>query len=220
MARPAMTIRQQLVSFKGIIRFILETCSNSIDATLFRTSHVNGTRLRTLAIQHAMPSVNFIPVWCNDVAYLITQAVLRQKGKMTKAMVKAHEQGTLEIAWSNFNVKGTPSWRAATSQGPLYVLRNPPSDQHTGSALPPEFSPSNLCDLFSCPKCNATRSVEGCSLLVRSGWGHILCITCRITSRSFTWLCACGVPWHSCSIHAHRIRQPAATHSIEPNRHD
>ena len=208
MARPARTTRQLLDLFKGFIRFILETCSSNIDAILFRTSHVNGTRLRALAVQHAMPSLNFVPIWNNEVAYLITQAVLRQKGKMTKAMVNAHEQGTLEIPWSNLSTKGIPSWRAATSQGPHFLLQHESSIEHTGSALPPELFLPNSSDHFVCPKCAATRSVEGCSLLVRSGWGHILCATCKITSRSFTWHCECGVPWHSCSVHAHRIRKP------------
>lgn len=48
-----------------------------------------------------MTSVNFIPIWSNQVAYLITQALLRQKGRMTRAMVQAHDAGTLEISWKN-----------------------------------------------------------------------------------------------------------------------
>ena len=78
MARPAMTTRQLLELFKSIVRFIIESCGNDLDAQFFRTSHANRTRLRSVAIHHAMPSLNFIPVWSNETAFVITQAVLRQ----------------------------------------------------------------------------------------------------------------------------------------------
>ena len=206
MALPAMTTRQLLDLFKSLTRFIVETCGAELDTQFFRTSHANGTRLRTLAIHHAMPSLNCIPVWRNSVAHLITQAVLRQKGRMTRAMIRSHADGALELPWSSLSIKGIPGWRASTALGPILTLQrdlpNASPDESTQAAnRDPEFS-----FLFACPKCASTRSVEKCSLLVRSGWGHILCKACRITTRSMTWQCVCGVPWHTCIVHSLLIR--------------
>jgi hypothetical protein len=206
MARPAMTTRQLLIYFKQIIHFIMDTCGNELDAVFFRSSHSNGTRLRALAIHHSMPSLNFMPVWRNETAYVITQAVLRQKGRMTKAAMRAHADGTLELPWSSMNMKGIPSWRPSSSLGPTFTLQH---EVHNN--IHNNLESSIVCDpsfahVFACPKCFCTRSVVGCSLLVRSGWGHILCKACRITSRSMTWQCICRVPWHTCAVHASTIR--------------
>ena len=216
MAMPSMSTIQLLDAFKKIVRFILETCSDDIDARLFHTSFVNGTRLRAVAIHQALPSVDCIPIWSSEVAYMITKAVIKQKGKMTAAMLADHEKGVLELPWSNLNLKGTPRYRAITSRGPTHALRchiaNHASGNHT------DQSSQNLLeysDHFACPKCFAYRSVSKCSLLVTSGWGHILCFNCRVTSRSMTWQCKCKVLWHTCTVHSSRIRiieeMPTAT---------
>ena len=153
MARPSMTTRQLIDLFKKLVRFILETCSDEVDAKLFRTSRVNGTRLRTVAIHHAMPSVNCIPIWCNETAYIITRAILKQKGRMTKAMMTAHEKGTLELPWSNMNLKGVPSFRSVTSFGPVLSLQSHIMNRYTidPNAIAHNNNPE-LSDYFACPK--------------------------------------------------------------------
>lgn len=205
MARPILTIRQLLISFKSMVRFIIETCFDEIDTLFFRSSNVNGTRLRAIAIQHAVPSINCIPIWTNEVAYMITVSMLRMKCRMTRAHINSHAAGTLDMTWSSLNLKGAPPWRASTSQGPTFTLtRNARSDNH----LPLHDNSNNeLSLIFACPKCTCTRDISKCSLLVRSGWGHILCFACRATSRSMTWQCCCGVPWHSCNIHSCIVRK-------------
>ena len=72
MARPAYTTRQLLILFKSMAKFVIETCVDGIDANFFRASNTNGTRLRAIAIHHVVPSINCIPVWKNEVAYIIT----------------------------------------------------------------------------------------------------------------------------------------------------
>ena len=207
MARPVMTTRQLLGLFKSMVRFIMETCGDVLEMNFFRTSHTNGTRLRVLAIQHAMPSLNFMPIWNRSTAHLITQAILRQKGKMTRAMIKSHADGGLEVQWSSLSTKGVPAWRASVGQGPVlslhsdtpYEVRNNSNSEHL-------IHDPELALVFACPKCACARSVKNCSLLVRSGWGHILCKICHITTRSMTWRCACGLQWHSCPVHSRAIR--------------
>ena len=184
---------------------MMETCSDDIDANLFRTSQVNGTRLRAIAIQHAVPSVNCMPIWPNEIAFMITSAILTQKGRMSKAMTKAHEEGVLQLPWTNLNVKGVPSYRPPIMRGPLHVLHCPIGNQMIGDCCS-DLPAHELSDFFACPKCNGLRNINKCSLFVRSGWGHILCLTCRVTSRSKTWNCICDIPWHTCSIHAARFR--------------
>ena len=105
MVRPTLTTRQLLKQFKDIAKFIIETCADHIDANFFRSAVTNGTRLRAVAIHHSAPSINCIPAWSNEVAYIITQAVLRQKCRMTKALVKSHAEGTLELPWTSLNTK-------------------------------------------------------------------------------------------------------------------
>ena len=122
MALPLMTLRQLLLQFKTMVRFIMETCSDEVDSQLFRTSMVNGTRLRALAIQHTLPSVNCIPIWNNHIAFIITQAIIRQKGRLSKQAARDHEQGTLVLPWSNLSVKGVPTFRSITSRGPVTTL--------------------------------------------------------------------------------------------------
>ena len=89
MALPTMTTRQLQDKFKKLVKFIMETCSDDIDAKLFRTSQINGTRLRSLAIQHAVPSVNCMPIWPNDIAFIITQAILKQKRAYAQGYVQS-----------------------------------------------------------------------------------------------------------------------------------
>ena len=209
MAKPALTVRQSLVEFNAMLRFIVETCVRPLDALFFKTSTENGTRLRTIAVQHSMPSLNFMPVWCPHVAHLITEALLRQKGKMTQAMVRAHKAGCLELRWSNMCTKGVPAWRACLEHGPRTILQQS-IDAETStdiSSYEGVVDDDELLHTFACPKCSCTRSILKCSLLVKSGWGHILCKICRATSRSKTWTCVCGRLWHNCPVHAHVVRQ-------------
>ena len=202
-----MTTMQLLDLFKKLVRFILETCSDEVDAQLFRTSHVNGTRLRKVAIHHAMPSVNCIPIWPNETAYLITKAFLKQKVRMSKALLIEHENGTLELPWTNMNIKGVPNFRAVTSIGPTSTLRSHIANLSSNqSSMHAQVNIPELSDHFACPKCFAFRSIKNCSLLVSSGSGHILCFNCRVASRSMTWQCTCNVVWHTCTVHSSRIR--------------
>ena len=150
----------------------METCSDDIDARLFLTSFVNGTRLRSVAIHQALPSVDCIPIWSNEVAYMITKAVIKQKGRMTTAMLADHEKGMLELPWSNLNLKGIPRYRAITSHGPTHVLkchianRASSNQTHRYSQNLPEFS-----DHFACPKCFASEAfqIAACVLAVDGG---------------------------------------------------
>ena len=206
MARPMKTTRQLLHMFKTMVKFVLEICADPIDAILFRATNTNGTRLRALAIHHAVPSANFIPVWNNEVAYVITQGMLRQKCRMTKAYTTAHAAGTLELPWTNLNMKGAPSWRVVTAKGPTSMLRNESFANHHSPSSTSHNNNLELSHVFACPKCMCARDISRCSLLVKSGWGHILCLSCRITSRSMTWTCACGVPWHNCHVHSTLVR--------------
>ena len=159
-----------------------------------------------MAIHHAVPSINCIPVWSNEIAYIITQAVLRQKCRMTKNLITAHAAGNLKLPWSSLSTKGAPSWRASTSRGPIFSLQS--EGPYNGNLVH-----NTLCNhdpecsyVFACPKCMCTRDISNCSLLVRSGWGHILLFTCRLPPRSMTWRCICGVPWHTCTVHSAIIR--------------
>jgi len=201
------------VQFKTMVRFIMETCSDEVDSQLFRTSLVNGTRLRALAIQHTLPSVNCIPIWNNDIAFIITQAIIRQKGRFNKQTARDHEQGTLVLPWSKLSVKGVPTFRSITSRGPVTTLSaHIPHSTDVANIL----TDNNLHVLddtsmfFSCPKCRVFRNVRKCSMFVRSGWGHILCTTCRVTTRAKTWRCICNNTWHGCHVHAARFRQSEA----------
>jgi hypothetical protein len=177
-----------------------------ISIRIFRASNVNGTRLRAIAIHHAVPSINCMPVWNNEVAYIITLSMLRLKCKMTRAHVSSHSAGTLDLPWSSLPFKGSPPWRATTSHGPtLTLLQDAHSDNNLHQSLHVNTD-SELSRIFSCPKCMCSRDISKCSLLVRSGWGHILCFSCRATSRSMTWKCCCGVPWHTCPVHSSFVR--------------
>lgn len=184
----------------------------------FNTSHTNGTRLRTLAVNHALLCVNCMLVWDNSVAFLVTQAVLRQTGKMTRAMVKSHAGGCLGIPRSGISMKGLPAWRATIAQGPTHILQAHIAQHNSSDNNLPHLHNSEFDLIFSCPKCSASRSVENCSLLVRSGWGHILCKACRTTTRSMTWLCVCGLPWHKCPEHSRLIRGGGDEDAVLPDQ--
>ena len=163
MARPMQTTRQLLHAFKTMVQFVIGTCADPIDANLFRATITNGTRLMALAIHHAVPSVNCIPAWNNEVAYIITQGVLRQQCRMTKALTRQHAAGTFELPWTNLNTKGAPSWRAATAQGPTFCLRN---EIQSSNVLPLNLSHnrnSEYSHTFACPKCMCTRDISRCS---------------------------------------------------------
>ena len=129
---------------------------------------------------------------------------------MSKRAMIDHEQGTLELPWSNLSLKGVPTFRSITARGPVATL-----NVHLPNANSVDFVPfdnhvhdsSDSSYFFACPKCQAFRNISKCSMFVRSGWGHILCLTCKITTRSMTWNCMCNVPWHTCPGHAARFRQ-------------
>ena len=197
MAKPMQTTRQLLITFKSMVKFVLEICADPLDALFFRAANTNGTRLRAIGIHHAVPSVNCMPIWENEVAYLITQGLLRQKGRMTKASTQAHANGTLELPWSNLSTKGTPSWRAVITREHNNILHNYLHNSNILSVFSAPVLDHESFNIMSCPKCLSHRDISNCSLLVRSGWGHILCFACRLTSRSMTWRCTCGVPWHT-----------------------
>ena len=122
-------------------------------------------------------------------------------------MAKSHAEGQLEIPWSGITMKGCPAWRVVLARGPTHVLRSHVSQHQSSSHVLHHVHNSEVDFVFSCPKCTATRSIANCSLLVKSGWGHLFCKACRITTRSMTWSCVCAAPWHTCPVQSLLIRR-------------
>ena len=147
-----------------------------------------------------------MPVWNLTTAQCITEGLLRQKGKLTRAMKVAHAEGELRLRWSSMSVKGVPAWRPSLNRELWSTLQQ----DHTYEQLLWNEDGCIHDDLFrhefSCPKCFSSRDVSRRSLLAKSGWGHILCKSCKITSRSRTWTCVCGRFWHTCPVHSLVVR--------------
>ena len=110
-ARLAKTARQLLVDLKALTEFVLETCVGPTDLYLFASANTTGSRLRAIGIQHSMPSISMIPIWSSTAAQIFTEGLLRQKGRLARAMKVSHGEGVLRLKWSNMSVKGIPSWR-------------------------------------------------------------------------------------------------------------
>lgn len=194
------------MDLKALIKFVLETCADPVDLHLFASANTTGSRLRAIGVQHSLPSISMIPIWSSTAAQVITEGLLRQKGKLTRAMKVSHGEGVLRLKWSNMSVKGIPSWRPSLARELWLILQQDcVYDQHIWSEDGCIHDPAFLHE-FSCPQCLCSRNVSKCSLLVKSGWGHIFCKSCKITSRSKTWMCICGGAWHTCPVHANVVR--------------
>ena len=103
-----------------------------------------------------MPSVNMMPVWNSVTAQSITEGLLRQKGKLARAMKVSHAEGELRLKWSNMSVKGTPAWRPSLVRDLWPTLQHDTAyEQHVwnedGCIYDPMFS--REC---SCPKCSVS----------------------------------------------------------------
>ena len=55
---------------------------------------------------------------------------------------------------------------------------------------------------ISCPACLTPRPARAINMLIRGVWNNVSCKHCLINRRSNTWLCPCGLAWHTCANHA------------------
>ena len=148
-ALPRMTIRQTMILFKSLVRFVADTCLTAADPSYFKAANCNGIRLRQLAIQHSIPSLSFMPVWPDELARMITRGLLRQKGRMTKESIQALQCGSLQLQWTNLQ-----------AMGPLSVLRDDaPSHDAYHEDMACNEDPA-LLHFLACPKCDTRRDVS------------------------------------------------------------
>ena len=58
--------------------------------------------------------------------------------------------------------------------------------------------------LLRCQSCTDGRKLVYTALVDGMKWKRLLCPSCKVPSKASIWLCNCGVPWTTCSIHRSR----------------
>ena len=60
---------------------------------------------------------------------------------------------------------------------------------------------SYVSRLITCPNCDNQLEAAKMQLFTPLGFRYVNCRRCATQSWSRGWLCACGVPWHTCEVH-------------------
>ena len=96
-----------------------------------------------------------------------------------------------------YSLRGIPSWLRIMTDGGA----DPCKHSADRSCQQPQRW-ANTSDKLSCPKCKAWRSLDDVKLRNRTGNAQIVCLTCKLKSRSQAWECACGIDWIVCETHS------------------
>ena len=67
----------------------------------------------------------------------------------------------------------------------------------------PELHTAPKPDIFiaRCHLCGTARNLANRRLVEKGTWANIMCSFCKVNRKASKWLCECGKPWHTCSIH-------------------
>ena len=180
-----------------MVRFVIGNCAHELDQCMFSASSAGGARLAPLGIMHSTPCIRLRPVWPHRLCLRVTQSVHHTRVKLNPKQLKLFTDGSLTLLPGKINRRGVPPWRHLCTNMHLDPIRRPSS---YWTKLVQEAA-NGMFYLF-CPTCASCRDVSRVQLRCQSGWAHVHCPECQITSRSRAWQCECNKAWFKCMLHA------------------
>ena len=206
-------LRPLLGKFKNSIRKICEVTLTIGELQMWKLNLASTSRLNDIGLLGHHASVGFnihledkestkllfaVLSLRTQVKLAVKDAIRLQNYKVKPVKLKLHARGippwrNLRLAEASSNVEITLT--AEAMQHKLDRARLPALGPRTQTAQYKGFT-------LKCAACKLPKTIKNRALVTNNGWAALKCSHCHKTRVAKAWLCACGIPWYSCSVHA------------------
>ena len=205
-ALPRKRLKELLMLFRKLIRFCVSTTMGAGDSPLFKPNLCHHQRLGNHGYMGHMAGICFRVYMNWELEILVVRALLGLRRRLTRAeeIDVLHEEYQVKPSKANF--KGMPKWRHM-----ILALTQPQHLHHRTVAAILDYStrsvesrsqPPTRSLLLDCPACGKPKEVAHMQLVNHSKWCSLLCSSCHTVRVARSWLCRCGISWHTCAEHA------------------
>ena len=190
--------------FRKMVRLIFKLCAPDHQVKWIAAGQPKELRFKALGIRHFTPTTSFMPVLSNELAQVITKAILVQLGKFTKEDLTDLEANSLRKPLRDLSLKGVPRWHIAPKWLALQATwPNPPMLD----AVVDHEAELNVERWLICPSCKKGQHTAGMPLLNAPGgknglFAFVYCKQCKKQTKSGGWTCLCLRKWHQCDLHS------------------
>ncbi len=195
----AKTLLVDLLFFKKIFMFIVDTCIGGGERCFFSPSKSQWCRLKTVTYSNFVACINSTIVIPEIYQQRMLHALLCCKQAMPPSKCMAVNRSALLLPLTRFSGKKPPAWRKYIKCDSLIPQEIPPDPLLQGgffvTTIPDDFS-------LTCVFCSATKQVRHITLYKSGKWNTLTCTACATSKSSRQWLCACGAPWIGCAMHS------------------
>ena len=129
------------------------------------------------------------------------------QGNLTPPKLVGLRAGVLRVKTAKLRLRGPVPWRMDTGSHTLLGKAAKRSKRAAAAKLGQDQAShegprsSEVTLPLTCPHCETARLVRTDGLMKGAGWKTLTCSSCHRQRRSHRWLCAHGVPWHTCPEH-------------------
>ncbi len=195
----AKTLLVDLLFFKKIFMFIVDTCIGGGERCFFSPSKSQWCRLKTVTYSNFVACINSTIVIPEIFQQRMLQALLCCKQAMPPSKCMAVNRSALLLPLTRFSGKKPPAWRKYIKCDSFIPQEIPPDPLLQGgffvTSIPDDFS-------LTCVFCSATKQVRHITLYKSGKWNTLTCTACATSKSSRQWHCACGTPWIGCAVHS------------------
>ncbi len=195
----AKTLLVDLLFFKKICMFIVDTCIGGGERCFFSPSKSQWCRLKTVTFSNFVACINSTIVIPEIYQQRMLHALLCCKQAMPPSKCMAVNRSALLLPLTRFSGKKPPAWRKYSKCDSFIPQEIPPDPLLQGgffvTSIPDDFS-------LTCVFCSATKQVRHITLYKSGKWNTLTCTACATSKSSRQWHCACGTPWIGCAVHS------------------
>ena len=131
----------------------------------------------------------------------VLKALLSCRSAITPSKRTAISRSLLYLEHVKFYSKLPPQWRRFVVCENLISVKME-AILPSNSSISPSLPRRPLSFIICCHTCNTPREAKFLSLYRSGKWKSVPCRVCCISMSCKQWLCVCGIPWHSCDVHA------------------
>ena len=191
-------IKQQLTSFMRQGIKLVQMLLTPEQAVLFRASKHAGNRLQQLGFTNRMPHTSVLIHLNVHACKLITLTLLSAHHPISIKQSKLHTCNKLHRNVGVFLQRGTFKWRKTMHDLHAHMLDCYHVDLSVFATAHSLASSPGLA--FTCPNGHSRLAVQPTFSPAKPSKA-VWCSTCHRSHGGKKWICACGVPWSSCSLH-------------------
>ena len=174
---------------------------------LFKSSKSNNLRFKNMGFSNHVSAIVSLPNVPLSMAQRVAEAIVGLHTKLTPAVRKQWNEGTLRKSMRKFSYNCIPTWGSeGTFVNPTIeqlITLQPVSNTDIGSNSPDSLCRPGSC-IFQCPRCGTPKQVAHIKMAKEHTWNTLVCASalCHNKAASSRWLCPCGLRWQACRTHS------------------